>query len=388
MKQWIFLGLLITSLSWPWVFILSDPLGADVFVHDTPIGKTPCILTNEPSSFVLALRKPGYRSIRTTVRSTTRVTNLFYTLQSESFRVNFPGYETITIQNQIFRASEVENLALGIYQFDIVSNRISLERINPNKPWFYFSLGIASTGIVAGTVGLILGSIEYEKFTSATSYEEAVKRMQTSMFYDNLALWSYGIAAISGGMSLSFYLEDRAFQKKSSQFIIKKVGYLGEDKVLYDQAMDLLSQKKEEMAAQSFEKLVRTYPDSLFVPPSLYQWGKILLSEGNHVKAQEIWRVLLERYPVLDLYEMTLYELFLIDMKQSQFLSATRYLETMRLLQFFYSVEDIDWFELDLYRSWSQQDPSKLPLYQQKKEAFITTRTYSPERRQALEKEK
>ncbi|MFN4216902.1 MAG: tetratricopeptide repeat protein [Brevinematales bacterium] len=388
MKWWLFLGMIVSSLSWSWVFILSDPLGADIFINEKLLGKTPYLLTNEPSSFSLTLAKPGYRQVRTTVKTSRKITNLIYTLPKESFHVSFAGYDILVIQNQVFRVSEVENLATGIYQFQVESNSLKLNRINPHKPWLYFSLGFTCAGLIAGTTGLILGGIEYQQFQSATSYEEAVKRMQASMFYDNLALWGYTFSVASGGIGLFFYLEDQAFQKQSAQFIIKKAGYFGQDKALYDEAMDLLSQKKTDMAIQAFERVVNTYPESLFVPPSLYQWAKAYQSQNNTEKAREIFTRLLTVYPVFDLYELTLYELFQIELLSSHFAEAEKYLNIMKLIHVFYSIEDTDWFELDLYRLWSQQDDTKRPIYQQKKEAFIHTRNYSPERRQYLQQEK
>ncbi|QJR23003.1 hypothetical protein BREVNS_2253 [Brevinematales bacterium NS] len=388
MKWWVFIGLFCASFSWSWVFVLSDPLGADVFVGEKAIGKTPCVLTNVPSSFTLTLAKPGYRGVRTSLRLSGKVTNLVYTLQKESFHVSFPGQESLIIQNKVFQASEVENLATGFYHFQVETNTLRIERINPHKPWLYFSLGFTCAGLIAGTTGLIMGGIEYENFISATSYEEAVKRMQASMFYDNLALWGYTLAAVSGGVSLYFYFEEKNFQKQSSTFIVKKAGYLGRDKALYDEAMDLLSQKKNELAIQTFEKLIADYPESLFIPPSLYQCAKTYQSENNNSKAKQILLKLVNEYPVFDLYELSLYELFQIELKEGQFLAAENYLQTLKILHVFYSVEDTDWFELDLYRAWSEKDQTKAVLYHQKKEAFINTRSYSPERRQLLQQEK
>jgi len=381
------LGLLVISLGWGWVFIFSDPLGADVFMNEKPIGQTPLALTNTPSSFTLALAKPGYRGIRTQIRITSRLTNLSYVLTSESFSVSFPGYEQVMLENKIMPASEIANLATGTYAFQIESNILSVHRINPYKPLLFFSLGVMATGLVAGTTGLILGSLEYDAFKKATTYEEAVTHMEASMFYDNLALWGYSLGLAGGGISFGLYLQDREFTKRSDQFVSRKVGYFGGDKKLYDEAMDFISQEKPDIALQRFENLLIRYPDSTFIPPALYQWGKILRSRGEDTKAEEIFSRLLTSYPTLDFYELTLYELFTLDLARSQFVQAEKRLMILRSIQFFYSVEDTDWFEIELYRQWAKKSPAKYPLYQSRKEAFIQTRTYSPERRQQLQQE-
>ncbi|URA09701.1 PEGA domain-containing protein [Thermospira aquatica] len=373
--------------SWGWVFISSDPLQADVFINDQKVGKTPYIITNEPPRFSLTLAKPGYTSIKTSVKISSRITNMNYTLSSESFHIQLPGHDTILINGQKFRADEIKNLAQGIYQFTVQSNTLSITKINPNKPFFYFSIGVTTTGLVTGALGLLMGSFEYEKFKTAQTYDKAVKSMQASMFYDNLALWGLGLAAVGGVATFYLDAENALFKKKANQFIVPKSGYYGQDKLLYEEALDFLAREKNDEVIQKFETLLSLYPESPLIPAALYQWGRILKQKKAYSDAYQIFLKILSTYPVIDFYEFTLYELFTLEIARKQFQKAESYLSMIKSVQFFYSVEDGDWFELDLYRAWSKEDPTKQSLYEQKKKKFIDTSSYSSERRLFLQKE-
>ncbi len=387
MYRWIVLFFLWWASSWGWVFISSDPLQADVFINGQKVGRTPYLITNEASRLTLTLAKPGYASIETSVKISSRITNLSYTLRSESFHLQLPGYDAILINGQRFRTTEVENLSQGIYHFTLQSNILSVTKVNPHKPFLYFSAGVATTGLLAGGLGLIMGGIEYGKYETAQSYEDAVKHMQVSMFYDNLALWGFGLSGASGGIALYFYFDERRFQKEANQFIVQKSGYYGQDKLVYEEALNLMAQQKNDDAIKKFDTLISRYPESPFVPGGLYQWGRLLKQKEAYDEAAKLFLKILSEYPVIDLYELTLYELFTLEIARKQFQKAEYYLAMIKSVQFFYSVEDGDWFELDLYRAWSREDASRRSLYQQKKKRFIETSSYSSERRLLLQQE-
>ena len=388
MQKFVFLIATLFSTSlWGWVFIQSEPLCADVFINGNLIGKTPLALTNTPSSFTLSLSKPGYTSLQKSIKINSRVTNFAFTLIPESFHSTFPGYEKISVNGKPFTASTIENLSLGTYTFSITNNTLLISKINPNKPFFYFSLGTAAAGLLAAGVGLIAGTFEYTQFQNAKTYEEAVQHMQASMFYDSMVSWGGAFALVSGGIAFVLYLDDQNFQKKANQFVVKESGYRGEDQNLYNQAMDALSRQDYDTAISLFEKMYLSYPESPYLSVSLYQWGKIYKNRKDYRAAESKWEKLLSSYPVIDLYELTLYELFDNALQENKFQLAESYLKILQSVRFLYSVEDNDWFEISLYRTWSKVDPSKRRLYEEKKQTFIETRSYSTERRQLLQKE-
>ena len=66
---------------------------------------------------------------------------------------------------------------------------------------------------------------------------------------------------------------------------------------LFERAGKALSDKQHEQAAKTYEKLLKSFPDSSYARPSLYNLGLAHIGRGDWAAAVEAFRGLIEKYP-------------------------------------------------------------------------------------------
>jgi hypothetical protein len=300
---------LIYSQAYGYVFINSIPMKAQVFIDDKPAGRTPLLIKDKVQGQKKITFKLNFYLDSEMNVAINNDTNFYSFLAPTSLSVNFPDRDNLIVNDKKYKSGFIKNLPQGIYELTPSKDSVSIKRVNPNKSYLYYSLGIGLAGIAAGVTGSVLANNSYNDFKKSKSYSETIKNINSTTFYDNMAVAGYAIGGVSLGFAGYFFIDDMIYNAKNDEIILKDKSAAAADKDIYDRAMDDMSRLNNANALNSFTRLIDQYPDSQFCPISLLRRAALYRDSGNINAAQNDLEKLKNDYPIYEIYDTTLKDL-------------------------------------------------------------------------------
>ncbi|MGQ9615180.1 MAG: PEGA domain-containing protein [Spirochaetota bacterium] len=307
------------------LFINSDPLGAEVYLEGESIGKTPLRLVNpERDVLNLSIVKNGFQSLQDEVKleGNERSKLLFYKLLP--ITIDFTIYQEnrdVYINGVLAGKSPliIKNLQPGTYDISNKDTTIYLSSgaySKLKKTTIYESL--FATGLF---IASIAGTITIDR-NDASPMEYALR---ISPFIAG------GILAYDILKLCKLRTEIRRDQKTLKG--IEVVPWGGEvDRDLFANGVELIGEESWEKAIREFMLLVNMYPDSRYVPLSIYEIGYSYYHQNEYQKAIEYFGKFLYQYPVYEFFSYGVYYLMETYRKLDNHQEALRIYDNLKPL--------------------------------------------------------
>jgi len=102
------------------------------------------------------------------------------------------------------------------------------------------------------------------------------------------------------------------------------------DRDMFTNAMEYVGKEYWDDALGKFKLLISLYPDSQYVPLSLYQLGTIHYSRSEFQKASSDFRAFVYDYPIFEFYAFAVHGLIDSEMQQGNVSTALSHYESLR----------------------------------------------------------
>ena len=202
-------------------------------------------------------------------------------------------------------------------------------------------------------------------------------------------LSSYGITAGLAGFDLVLHLKRRSFRKAYTYSVspLQESPHVARE--LYDRAEALLAQDRREEALHFYGLVVHEHKDSVYLPQALFKTAKIhFLTEDDTLAILE-FQLLVNRYPLPDLYDKAEKNLADLYARQGAYPESLAHLDAMVFADPLYSREDIDLYRCEVLAQWAAADPAQHPALLEAWRGLVERYPNSPraqEYRQQLDK--
>ncbi len=375
MKYFVLFILFLLSFSsgFSYVFLNSVPSGADVMMNNKKIGTTPLLIKEDitgKQSFVF--KKEGYHTSTLTSTLSSKITNLYSILTPDTFSLYFPDKTSVVINSQNFDNEEIRNIPSGYYHFMTDKDSIKMDRINPNRKYLIFSLIMTGIGLTTGIVAHYVGNNAYTAYTNNTDPSQVFSLLENSKFLDILSWSGYGLAGLGGGFSIYFGVDALIYKKKNQTIKIDSQKQ-SKDNVLYNQALDYLSQGNIDQAKDSFTQVITRYPESKYLPVSLLRRASILNKQQQYSSAIKDLETIRDKYPIYEIYEIAVKSLADSYFQNKIYDEAIRNYQEIKGLHENYSEQEIDFLILKCKTEQTLEQKSDASSLRSELQKFLTS---------------
>ncbi|OHD53840.1 MAG: hypothetical protein A2014_09700 [Spirochaetes bacterium GWF1_49_6] len=341
--SWSLILLLGLNTGFGYTFINSLPMKANVFIDDKHVGTTPVLIKDNVSGeHTIRFELVGFYSSSIAVNVTSGITNLYSILTPQTFSLYLPGQQSIVINQQEYKNEEIKNLPEGFYHFKPGQDAVTMQRLNPNSQFIYISLGATIVGLAAGILGSMSANDSYNKFNDAKTAEEAISYMNSATFWDNFSLFGWTLTGLGAGASIYFLIDDANFMKENQAIKVASASIQEEDVSFYEKGMDMISQGDIENAAKNFQKIIDSFPNSRFIPGSLFRLAQIAFEKKDYNKAADFLERIKREYPIFEIYELAVKQLADCYIALQRYDTAIDNFKEVNQLNMVYSKEAID----------------------------------------------
>jgi len=305
------------------LFISSDPIRAAVYLGEQLVGYTPLRLGSVDEEALTSLRvvRPGYEEVEAEVElDETRTQLLYYTLYSPNVDLILSQREKDVFLNEVSAGKSplvVKNIPNGTYAFESDRERITIAnaeyaRIRKTTRWEAISS--------AGLFGASLGSGIYYK-NSDNEKAGDLLLLSSALFagllgYNMLKMWKIN-------------LDEKRDRAEMSAIEISHMS-IEADRDMFTNAMEYVGKEYWDDALGKFKLLISLYPDSQYVPLSLYQLGTIHYNRSEFQKASSDFRAFVYDYPIFEFYAFAVHGLIDSEMQQGNVSTALSHYESLR----------------------------------------------------------
>ncbi len=305
------------------IFISSEPIRAAVYIGEQLVGYTPLRLGSVDEEALTSLRvvKPGYEEVEAAIElDETRTQLLYYTLYSPNVDLILSQREKDVFLNEVNAGKSplvVKNIPNGTYAFESDRERITITnaeyaRIRKTTRWEAIS--------TAGLFGASLGSGIYYKNGDNEKAGDLLL-LSSALFaglfgYNMLKLWKIN-------------LDEKRDRAEMSAIEISHMS-IEADRDMFTNAMEYVGKEYWDDALGKFKLLISLYPDSQYVPLSLYQLGTIHYSRSEFQKASSDFRAFVYDYPIFEFYAFAVHGLIDSEMQQGNVSTALSHYESLR----------------------------------------------------------
>ncbi len=309
------------------LFISTDPMGAVVVLDGKPLPKTTPVLLRgvKPGKHRLAITRLGYRTVTQTFTATAgKVDAITVDLRGNFISPVLPRNESLAFKGRLYPySSHYYEIPAGDYSISRDGNTIAFTPIFPGQDALTF-FNIAAPILV----GL-----------SAVATVDTVFSTNSNPDWGG-AVVSYLATALSISIDISLHIQKSRY---INTFAITPVPRgLSTVAQRYDKASELLAQGDLTDAADQYVAVVEQPQDSTYYPLSLYQLGRIHLIQGNVMLATAELRLIVDKYPLPEIYDKACKSLADIADQQSDYKAAVGYLDRMVFYDPLYPQSQID----------------------------------------------
>ncbi len=346
--SWSLILLLGYNLGFGYTFINSLPMKANVFIDDKHVGTTPVLIKDQVTGeHSIRFELVGYYSSSIQVNVQSSITNLNTILTPQTFSLYLPGQQAIVINQQEYKNEEIKNLPEGYYHFKPGQDAVTMQRLNPNAQFIYISLGATIIGLAAGILGSLNANDSYNKFNQATTLDVAVNYMNAATFWDNCSIFGWTLTGLGAGASVYFLIDDANFAKENQAIKVASQSIQEEDVTYYEKGMDLISQGDTPNAVKNFQKIIDSFPNSRFIPSSLFRLAQVAFQNKEYNKAAEFLERIKREYPIYEIYELAVKQLADCYIALQSYDKAIENYKEVNQLNTIYSKESIEYAVID-----------------------------------------
>lgn len=315
----------------PPVFVTSTPIDAVVVIDGkTQHDRTPMLLRNlAAGKHRIVVARKGYAPHSgTLVVGGTKALVFHAALAATSFVPHFGADERVVLDGKPADTSAGRyRLPNGQYQVDRRNGVLTVDPVFPAQQ--IMNLVDLTTGGFAVASVILLGSAIFNNHNSASS---------NGGNGGAIAVWSItGLSALTDAL---LHVQKSRFLKANAPVPIKRSRVDAEQ--TYRKAQDLLANGGLQSAAEDYIQIIRDKPDSVYYPRALYQLAKIHAIEGDSLLATAELNLILEKYPLPDLYDKSCKSLADISFRAHDYRQAIAYLEKMVFLDPLFSRKQIE----------------------------------------------
>ncbi len=300
------------------LFVSSNPLNADVWLNGEYAGKTPLRKSGLKDAIDIAVRKEGFGRVEEKVEADgSRTTLLFYELQPLTIDLVLNQDEKEVFLNDVFAGNAplvVRNIPDGIYH------------------------------IGSGDRAITLSNAEYTRARKTTIYETAFSVGLTALsftgaFNDQPVKGTLRVSSVIFGGLLGYNLlkllklQTAIRDEKRSMRGVEVLAYRGEeDRDMFSKGMEFVGTESWDEALAKFNLLINVYPDSSFVPLSIYEMGYIYYQLGRYEEASKYTARFVFDYPAYEFFTLGVFQLLRADMNTGDYGGAAGHYKMVRPL--------------------------------------------------------
>jgi tetratricopeptide (TPR) repeat protein len=371
------LALAVNGFSQSILFLSSSPINAQVIYNGKPlVGETPLLLRDlATGKHTFELRKQGYPARRVRMElAAGEVKAQVLDLTGGIFQPAFLNETELVLAGKPEKAAGVLfQLPEGDYRVRRKGGSLVVE------PRYRYQGAINGLNI---SLPLALG------FSGLLTVYDLLTPPDGPLLLSAATLSSYGITAGLAGFDLVLHLKRRSFRKAYAYSLspLQESPHVARE--LYSRAEGLLAQDRREEALHFYGLVVHEHKDSVYLPQALFKSAKIrFLTEDDTLAILE-FQLLVNRYPLPDLYDKSRKSLADLYARQGDYQESLVHLDGMVFADPLYSREDIDLYRCEILAQWAAADPAQHPVLLEAWRALVEHYPGSPraqEHRQRLD---
>jgi hypothetical protein len=318
------------------LFVSSTPLRVSVKIDDEIVGLSPLLMKQiSPGSHRIQTYKPGLKSKSLEVEiESHEVLGVHFDLERD-----VPGQIVSSKTGIVYGQGERTKadgdflIPYGTYGLEVEEERITIEPSFPQESTLRV-LNISLPALVALSALLTLTDSVYPK--------------RSGLFFSPVTLTAY--SATLGVLGYKIVLDARKSRYlKSVSTVPSQVEQKTRDsEVWFQVAQELLTRDELDKALEYYIAVVEQDRDSLLYPHAFYKIAKIHVIKGEFEMAKDIFKLIVERYPLIDLYDKSLRSLAEVYFKQERYADSLAALDRMVFADPLYSREEIEQIKREL----------------------------------------
>ena len=305
------------------LFISTDPINAAVYVGDDLLGRSPLRIGSLEANSNISLRivKSGFEEVELELELDDKRTQLLYlTLYTPNVDFILSQRGKAVYVNDVNAGESplvLKNLPNGTYSFESDQERITISnaefaRMKKTTKW-----EIASSAFLFG--GTLAGGIYVKNSDNGSSGDLLL--LSSAIFggimgYNLLKLWKIN-------------LNEKRDRAEMNAIEISEIS-IDADRDMFTNAMEYFGKEYWDDALGKFKLLVSLYPDSQYVPMSLYQTGTIHFKNEEYDKAAFQFQRFVYDYPVFEFYTFAVHDLIKSEMRLGNTSEALGHYESLR----------------------------------------------------------
>ncbi len=309
------------------LFISTDPMGAVVVLDGRALPKTTPMLLRDlsPGKHRLSITRMGYRTeTQSFTAEAGKVAAITMNLHEDFISPVLPADESLEFKGRLYPyASHYYEIPTGSYTISRDGNTVSFAPIFPgqNALSFFNVLTPIVIGVSAvTTIGTIFSTSSHPDWSGPVA--------------------SYLASAISIGIDISLHVQKARYINTYSVTPVPRE--LSTVPQRYRKASELLSQGDLSDAADQYIAIIEQPQDSIYYPLSLYQLGRIQLIQGDVMLATAELRLIVNKYPLPEIYDKACKSLADIADRQADYKAALGYLGEMVFYDPLYPKDQIE----------------------------------------------
>lgn len=339
----------------PVLFLTSNPINADVLVDGEPLEQqTPLLLKDlEPGVYGLEIRKEGCtpRSLEIELEAG-KVETVSLDFSTQCFSPSFPEEKSLSIRGQEEQAGEnLFELPQGTYTIQRREEILHIEPVFAQDGWIK-GLNLALPLAAAFSTVLTVHDIFYPK--------RAALQISPSFSLSPATLSAYGITLTLLGFDVALGVR-RAKSKKA--FAYRSTPHeqsLHNAAAYYERGEKLFALGQLAEALQFYTDVLEGYRDSVLYPQALFKTARIHFLTGEDSLAVIELNLIVDRYPLPDLYDKARRKLADILLRQGRYRQSIEQLRSMVFADPLYVPEEIEALQAEVFEAWYSEEETVL----------------------------
>lgn len=309
--------------STPPVFITSNPIDAVVLIDGKAVrsSRTPMLLRDlRDGKHRIVVARRGYEPYSGSITVAGTKPIVFHAVLDSSSFVLGPQAKVFIGGKSAANEASQYRFPTGQYQVGSSKGNFTINTVFPNQQ--IMNLVDLTTGALAVVSVIVLGSTILNSSNSNNSNNSNGGNGGA------IALWSItGVSALSDVM---LHVQKTRFMKDNAPIPMNRSAIDAEQ--TYNKAQELLVANNLGGAAELYIQIIRDNPESAYYPRALYQLAKIHAIEGDDLLATTELNIILDKYPLPDLYDKTCKSLADISYRKQDYSKAIADLDKMVFL--------------------------------------------------------
>lgn len=331
------------------LFLNTNPLEAWVSIDQIPLAeKTPLFLKNiSPGKHEVEIRKLGFKKKSFELDLLPGSIETVYLVLEEKYPTfEFSSKKEVVLDGTVeIYAEESFRIPDGAYLFHSKENQLYIDPVFPQQ------------GMI-NTLNLFIPI--FLTFSGLLTVNDFMYPKKSGLFFSPATLSTYTATLGIIGVDIALHARKREYMASLSKTPIIKSESTDKAAQYYEKGQKILAQDELFEALGYYVLIIENYRDSVYFPRALYQIAKIHLITGEDVLAASEFKLIIEKYPLPDLYDRSLKNLADIYLRRGLYEEAIRYLEAIVFLDPLCPREEIDLYRRQIFEKWIREDEKTL----------------------------